>query len=340
MRSTLAMTFAAALMLSVGSMSQGNPVQAQDKPVEQKPLWTVEEIRESWGKGASYHYALKSEGDGEGRAAIEVWNVSEKGFSTRSGMGEKGKFLKYEGTEERTWEKHFEGLADMVAGATTKQDKVATELMEFDCTLYTTVREEENGKWTMQLWLSKDLPGVFVKASRTGEMKDKVDKEEWLLTKIGTPQSERPWSDEKVAEAWKDGAKMVFSAAQGGEKATITLNILKADADGIKYTSTELVDGKERGPSEETNTWEEFFASVMPPRWDTTRTEEKLKTAAGEFDCVKYTHTTKDEDSSTSITTWAAKDKPGLLVKIVQGFSFGEESMEMVLELTEYKYGK
>ncbi len=340
MRSTVmsTMALAAAMLLSISSVAE--TTLAQDKPAENKLPWTAEEIRKSWGKGTSYMFDLKTEDDGAGTIIIDVWNVTEKGFTTRSGMAEKGKFLKFKDDEERTWEKHHADFTRMTEGGTLSEEQVETPYSTFDCTCYTTVQEEENGKWTSKVWLSKELPGIFVKIERTGEMKDRKDFEQWTLAGIGMPQADRPWSDEKIAEAWKDGAKMVFSASQGEMKATITLNITKAGPDGVTYSSTELVNGEERQDAEKTESWYKFFASVMPPRFDTTKADEKIKVAGGEFECVKYTHSSKSEDGNSGLTTWCCKDKPGLLVKIVQNFSWGEETMEMVLELTEYKVGK
>ncbi|MBK8207722.1 MAG: hypothetical protein IPK87_13180 [Planctomycetes bacterium] len=357
MKSTIAMALAAAMLLSICGVAE--TTLAQDKPAKNKLPWTAEDARKSWGKGITYRFMVLKDDHFTDLVDIDFWDVSEKGYSTRTNTRENGEFWSLGSDKKVSWDGLLTEYGEMIKDGEAKEVgnvKTVYSRWGVDCTRYTMQKEHEGETITTTVWLSKEFPGVFVKAEYTSVANGRTYSETWSMHSVGLPQADRPWSDEKVAETWKDGSTIVFSNStrkewDGLEPVVIstetTQNITGAAWKGLIVSVTEKdVNGEEKRTPKTELAWRDFFAFYIPSRIDTSKADEKIKVAGGEFECVKYTHTYKEKSSSVCLTTWWSKDKPGLLVKHVRTFTltgappgYGE-SLEVVVELKEYKFGK
>ena len=351
--STLAV--ATAMLISICGVAE--TTLAQDKPAENKLPWTAEEVRKSWGKGVSHSFMVFKDDKLTDYVVIDVWDVSEKGYSTRTNTIEVGEFLKLGSDKEVTWDGLLTEYRELIKGGKAEEvGNVRTDLSRWgvDCTRYTMRKEHEGETITTEVCLSKEYPGIFVLAEFTSVANGRTYTEKWSMAGIGLPHADCPWSNEKVAENWKDGATIVFNSSSrrewrgfvGSRSWETTQNIKQAYWKGLTLSVTEKDNsGEEISRTPETEiSWFQFFGSYIPTRIDTSKADEKIKVAGGEFECVKYLHTYKNNSGSGSLTTWWSKDKPGLLVKHVRihtGYREGEkETWEEVFELKEYKFGK
>ncbi len=309
----------------------------EEKTAEVELPWTVDQIREAWGTGRSFLYDVEVEDNGKGWARFETEDVSEKGFKRSSVMCEKGKAEKRQSPGEITWERHLGELKTMLKTAEKAEVEITVPYMTLTCVQYTMKRE---GGW-QKLWLHSGVPGLFVQMEREFKRGEKVDYEKLSLRAMEEPSMLAPWTADKLAEHFKDGATMKFTSKSDDGQGRFEVAISAADIDGLTYTTLEAHEGQEPKTGEaRTETWDAFFRHMSTPRHDTRTGEETLKTVLGETACILFHHESAKDDVKVSQKVWLAKDKPGVLVRMEQSVTVGDKVQSFVLELAEFKKGK
>jgi len=337
---------AAALLaaLAIPALADIPPPKPQPKP-EPKPVeeavlpWTVEEVREQWGKGKSFLLDIETEDGGSGWVRYEAEDITEKGFKRSSITCEKGKAEKREAVGATTWDDYFGELKKMLGSAEKTQAEITVPFNTLACTLYTI--KQENG-W-MKVWLHSSVPGWVVQFERETKRGEKRDYEKMSLRSIDEPMTAAPWTADKMAENLKGGASIKYKMTTAKGNGTFELNITAADIDGVTYTQSEKMDSDEKKGNEskaQTDTWDKYVRHFMTPRAGATISEETVKTLLGDTVCVVYTCVSEATGIKLTQKSFVAKNEPGLLVRYSQQTEASDSMMNVELELTEFKKGK
>ena len=332
----------AALLLSlVGLSVQANadiPPQPEPEPKKEevKLPWSAEDARKSWGKGVSYLFDIDTE-TGKGWMRWEAEEITEKGFKSTEVVCEGDAAPKSRKPREQTWEKHVSGLQRELSGAEKSKGEVEVPYGKVECEIYTITKKEG----TQKVALSAKVPGMVVLMEMEAKRGDKRDYEKWALRSIDAPVCASPWTFDKIAENFKAGTKTVYAGKSSDGDAKVEYVINASDIKGMTSTSTETYGAGEPKKGEpSTATWDAYLRYFVPPRADTKTTEEKLKTPAGEFDCVVFAHAREEDGVKFTQKVWLAKNEPGLLVRCDIAQEKGDKKMFYNMELTEFVKGK
>lgn len=332
----------AALLLSlVGLCVQANadvPPEPEIKPqpAEVKLPWTAEDARKSWGKGVSFLFDLESESS-KGWMRWEAEDITEKGFKSSEIVCEGGAAPKNRKPREQTWERHVSGLQRELSGAEKSKGEVEVPYGKVECEIYTMKKAEG----TRKIALSATVPGMVLLMEMEAKHGEKRDYEKWSLRSIDAPVCQAPWTFDKIAENFKAGTKTVYAGKSSDGDAKVEYVINASDIKGMTSTSTETYGtGEPKKGEPSTVTWDAYLRYFVPPRADTVTSEEKLKTPAGEFECVVFTHKSESDGGKMTHKVWLAKNEPGLLVRFDMEQVMGEKKMFYNMELTEFVKGK
>ncbi len=331
-----------ALLLSlIGLSVQANadvppPPAPEPKKDEVKLPWTAEDVRKSWGKGVSYLFDVETE-DGPGWMRWEAENITETGFKRTVIACEGDAAPKAREPREQTWEKHVNGLAKELKGAVKSTAEVKVPFGAIECEIYTVT----DPSFTKKVALSAKVPGMMVMFETESKRGEKRDYEKMSLRSVDAPVCEAPWTHDKIAENFKAGTKTVYAGKSSDGDAKVEYVINASDIKGMTSTATETYGTSEPKKGEpSTATWDAYLRYFVPPRYDTTTSEEKLKTPAGEFDCVVFAHAREENGVNYTQKVWLAKNEPGLLVRCDIAQEKGDQKMFYNMELTEFVKGK
>jgi hypothetical protein len=304
-----------------------------EKKEEVKLPWTVEEIRKDWGTARRFKMNITAEDDLKGARIYDCENITEKGFKLTGEVMEDGE-ERAGSVSDLTWDKFLSEFRKIIADGSATEEKVAVPAGSYDCTCYT----QRKGNRTMKMWLSKSLPGMFVKMENTRD--DKKDFEHAELAEIGVPLVKWPWTRQQVREHWKKGLHMAYDVVSGPESGVVGFSVTEADKEGYTGTTYSQKGDERREEEPSKRTWDRYFAEFAAPREGSTVGEETLETPAGKFECVKVTYTKKGESHETNMTLYASKTEPGIFVKVVMSETRGEKKEEETWTLKQYKSGK
>jgi hypothetical protein len=337
-------SLAASLLLLVALSVQVNadiPPQPKPDPKpkpkdEVKLPWSAEDARKGWGKGVSFLFDVEHEG-GKGWMRWEAEEITEKGFKSTEIVFEGDKASKRRKPRETEWEKHLSGLQRELSGAEKSKGEVKVPYGTIECEIYTLTKEEA----TQKIALSAKVPGMVVLMEMEATRGGKRDYEKWELRSIDLPVCEAPWTDDKIAENFKAGTKTAYAGKSSDGDVKVEYVISASDIKGMTSASTETYGDKPPVKGEPaTATWDGYLRYFVPPRFDTKTSEEKLKTPAGEYDCVVFTHEREAEGVKLMQKVWLAKNEPGLLVRCDVEQEMGGKKIFYNMELTELVKGK
>lgn len=307
-----------------------------EKTAEIELPWTVEDIRKGWGKGVSFLLDVES-GTDRGWMRWEAENITEKGFDEVEIQCKNDSAPHFGKPRPRTWDKHLGSLKEELAGAVKSKGEVEVPYGKFECDIYTITKSEG----TQKVALSARVPGMVVMMELEGERGEKPHLERYTLRSIDAPVCQAPWNFDKIAENFKAGTKTVYAGKSSQGDARIEYHVDASDIKGMTFTATESQGGGEPKKAEPaTTSWDGYLRYFVPPRYDTKTSEEKIKTPAGEFECVVFAHSTESEGGKASQKVWLAKNEPGLMVRCEVEQQFGDKKMFYNMELTEFVKGK
>lgn len=308
----------------------------EPKKEEVKLPWTAEDARKSWGKGVSFLFDVDTEG-GKGWMRWEAEEITEKGFKSSEIVCEGEAAPRTRKPREQEWEKHLSGLQRELAEAVKSTGEVEVPYGKIACDIYTIKKEEG----TQKVALSATVAGMVVLMEIEAKRGDKRDYEKWSLRSIDAPVCEAPWTHDKIAENFKAGTKTVYTGKSSDGDAKIEYVITASDIKGMTSVGTETYGSNEPKKGEPmTATWDAYLRYFVPPRFDTKISEEKLKTPAGEFECVVFAHSAESEGGKMTQKVWLAKSEPGLMVRCDVEQQFGDKKMFYNMELSEFVKGK
>ena len=342
---------ALALAAFVGLPAMADEAPERPKPSTEKPEepkvaeitlpWTQEEVVAASKKGVAYRFEIAAEGSATGSADMEISDVTDSDFLMTSLIVVDGHEIKEEPIK-KTWDEHLNGLKKRLKGSSVSQESIEVGAGKFECTLYTKSVEDENSKKSEKMWLSKDLPGMMIKAERYSSRGGKVDSESWSLVSHDILRVKLPWSVKEIAASWKDGVSMKYNASnEGGDAGWVQMVMSDVTETGFTEVTIEALGGRPEKTSEPSKrTWDRYLREIAVPRHNATVTEESIEVKAGKFECMVVTIVEKGEKSSGTQKLWIAKKEPGLLVKMsIDGMQNGKPDKEGY-ELVEFKKGK
>lgn len=333
--------FAALLLSLVGLSVQANadippPKDPEPKKDDVKLPWSAEDARKSWGKGVSFLFDVETEG-GKGWMRWEAEEITDKGFKSTEIVCEGDAAPKSRKPREATWEKHLGGLQRELAGAEKSKGEVEVPYGKVECDIYTITKNEG----TQKVALSSTIAGMVVLMEMEAKRGEKRDYEKWALRSIDAPICEAPWTFDKIAENFKAGTKTVYAGKSSDGDAKVEYVVNASDIKGMTTVATETYGtGEPKKGEPSTATWDAYLRYFVPPRYDTKTSEEKLKTPAGEFDCVVFAHAREENGVKFTQKVWLAKNEPGLLVRCDIAQEKGDKKMFYDMELTEFVKGK
>ncbi|HRJ78423.1 MAG: hypothetical protein HPKKFMNG_00441 [Planctomycetes bacterium] len=308
----------------------------EEKSAEVELPWTAEDIRKGWGKGVSFLLDVES-GTDKGWLRWEAENITDKGFDESEIECKNDAPPRFGKARQRTWDKHLSNLKQELAGAVKSKGEVEVPYGKLACDIYTITKKEG----TQKVALSAKVPGMVVMMEVEGEGGEKRQHEKFSLRSIDPPVCQAPWNFDKIAENFKAGTKTVYAGKSSEGDARIEYVVDASNITGMTFTATESQGGSEPKKAEPaTTTWDAYLRYFVPPRYDTKTSEEKLKTPAGEFECVVFAHVTESNGARASQKVWLAKNEPGLMVRCEVEHQFGEQKMFYNMELTEFVKGK
>jgi hypothetical protein len=130
-----------------------------------------------------------------------------------------------------------------------------------------------------------------------------------------------PYTAEQIRQGCPDGRTCTFRMSTAGGHAVMQeWRFTAPDAEGVTWTSLHLDEhGDPSGQSNSSRrTWKELQQHASYPSEATTVREERVETPAGAFDCMLYTVTQQQEDSTVVSKYWFAWQLPGPPVKMEQ----------------------
>ena len=168
------------LGVAFGGLGETRADSAPAKPKEEpkadaKKLdlpWTLDECKKAWKKGMSMKLkATSKSGDKEEVSFTleEITEITEKGYKHKTtNMDAEGK-VKGEPTEqEQAWEDYFKGMDFTDKDTTVTEETIKVGAGEYDCKVYTQVKDENGSKSTGKCYFVKNKPGYIAKYSMEG----------------------------------------------------------------------------------------------------------------------------------------------------------------------------
>ena len=155
-----------------------------------------------------------------------------------------------------------------------------------------------------------------------------------------------PWTVAEFKKAWKQGTKTKFKVVKksvdGEEVAFLIREVTSVYDDGYSVEST-TCDKNGKAIPESVEDYGQSWDACGSPRTftdkDTKISHEKIKVAAGEFECVVYTQSrSKNGDSSTTVL-YFIKSKPGHYAKLTIDAESKGKKLSSVYELVELNEG-
>lgn len=331
---------------SSGNAQPGNSVTAPQP-------WTAEQTKAFVKVGMKWKYDVKYNTKISGYSKTEVSTTTGTGYATATVEGSEGG---REGSPEfstRTWEKPAGDMRQFPASKTKTSDvKLKTAAGTFDCVLYESSEATDVAGKPQQVsskyWYIKDKPGVVGKLETKGNGLDIFMEIVEFSTGNGTSAFGpvgQPWSEEelkgflKVGMTWK--VKRVVTQGKSLKTTHIKYEITEVrEAFGFTRRETPVDEkGGDGTPRSVTLAWKSAGGEFPGFTGRNTKiTEEKLKTAAGRFDCKVYDHVPAEARAAGKRKSkmWFVKDKPGVIAKSESDTEDGT----MVNELVEFNEGK
>ena len=337
----LGLTLAASSAMADKAPPREDP-KPEEKPKEDPAApWTIESMRKSWGDGVAFEFELSSDGKPDGGMKLEVEKVTDKGFVgvtvSISADGDE----KVEKDKEKTWEQYMDEFKARLKGAT-----VTDEEIKVPCGTYATKRYTvPTAGSTASYWVSKAVPGMFIKAENRSTRDGKEISQVWKLFDIGVPMVRLPWTRKQIIESWKDGVKLGYEVAAGVEEGSVVIDVTAVDALGFTATQSTELNGEKSTKESAATPWNRFLHKINLPRKGSKISEETIETPAGTFVCMVVSITSEqttpdDKKSKVTRTQYLAKEEPGLLVKSVLLDENDGHLRTESLTLTEFKKGK
>jgi hypothetical protein len=133
---------------------------------------------------------------------------------------------------------------------------------------------------------------------------------------LGVGQAATPFTAEEIREGCPEGRTTRIRVEVAGEAAFVRVSrYVECDAAGAVMERWQLaLDGAPLGqPEVERVTWGELQAHASFPAEQTTAEAERIETAIGVLDCLRYTV----RDGMTEQVFWFAKELPGMPIQFL-----------------------